>query len=336
MSAAAALQRVPFGRTDLEVSRICLGAMNFGTPEWGCDEATAAEIVKVFRDAGGNFFDTADIYGAGESERILGRLLDGDRDDVVIAGKVGFPMPGDDGPRLTPERMRASLLGTVERLGTDRLDLLQLHAFDASVPLVETLGALDSFVREGLVGHVGTSNFFAWQLALAGAVAEQHQLRPPVSAQMMYSLVRRDLEREHFGYAQASGLALIAYGPLHGGHLAAGWKTEEELPPDSRAVANPDVYLSDAERVFAVTGAVVEHAARIGATPGQVALGWTLRTPAITTTLTAARTPDELREQLRAVALDADDAFWRSLDEATALPSSYPSDFYARLVARNT
>jgi aryl-alcohol dehydrogenase-like predicted oxidoreductase len=310
--------------------------MNFGTPDWGCDETTAAEIVHVFRDAGGNFFDTADIYGAGDSERVLGRLLAGSRDDVVIASKAGFPMPGDEGPRLTPERIRASLLGTLERLGTDHLDLLQLHAFDPVVPLSETLGGIDELVREGLVRHGGSSNFFAWQLAHADAVATERGLPRLASAQMMYSLIRRDIEREHIAYAQASGLALIAYGPLHGGHLAAGWQSPEELPADSRAVANPDVYLADAPRVFAVARAVVEHAARIGATPGQVALGWTLRAPGITTTLTAARTADELREQLCALTLDADDGFWASLDGATALPPSYPSDFYARLVARNT
>jgi aryl-alcohol dehydrogenase-like predicted oxidoreductase len=310
--------------------------MNFGTPDWGCDEAAASEIVRVFRDAGGNFFDTANIYGAGESERLLGRLLAGSRDDVVIASKAGFPMPGDEGPRLTPEKLRSSLLGSLERLKTDRLDLLQLHAFDPAVPLAETLGGIDALVREGLVRYAGSSNFFAWQLALVDTVAQMNDMPRLASAQMMYSLVRRDIEREHVGYAQSSGLALIAYGPLHGGHLAAGWLGPEDLPAHSRAVANPDVYLADAPRVFAVTLAVVDHARRIGATPGQVALGWTLRAPGITTTLTAARSADELREQLGALTLDADDGFWSSLDGATALPPSYPDDFYARLVARNT
>jgi aryl-alcohol dehydrogenase-like predicted oxidoreductase len=323
-----------FGRTDMRVAPICLGAMNFGTPGWGCDERTAAEIVGVYRDAGGNFFDTANIYGGGESERILGRLVGGERDEVVIASKVGFPSP-DGGPwGLGPDNIRPSLEGTLRRLGTDHLDVFQMHSFDASVPLEETLGALDALIDEGLIRHAGCSNFFAWQIAHAGTLAARNSWRELASAQMMYNLIRRDLEREHFGYAQATGLALIAYGPLHAGQLAGGWRSRDELPVDSRALEQPDVYLADESRVFGVTAAVVEHARRIGATPGQVALGWVVRQPAITSTLTAARSAAELHEQLRVFDLAADESFWASLDRATALSPSYPADFYGRLSGR--
>lgn len=332
---AVTMELIPFGRTDLWVSPLCLGAMNFGTPGWGCDEDAATEIVHAFRDAGGNFFDTANIYGAGESERILGRLLAGSRDEVVIASKVGFPRPGGGPAGSSPENLRRSLEGSLARLGTDHLDVYQLHAFDPTAPLDETLGALHALVEEGLIRHAGCSNFFAWQIAHADAVARVHSFHGLVSAQMMYNLVRRDLEREHFGYARHVGLALIAYGPLHGGQLGAGWRSRAELPPDSRAIANPDVYLSDEAHVFAVTEAVLAHADRIGATPGQVALAWVLRNPAVTTTLTAARSANELREQLEALSLDADDGFWASLDHATALAPGYPADFYARITERN-
>jgi aryl-alcohol dehydrogenase-like predicted oxidoreductase len=329
------MDRVRFGATELEVSSLCLGAMNFGAPGWGCDEHAAAEIVHRYRDAGGNFFDTADIYGGGESERVLGQLLAGCRDEVVIATKVGFAAPGRGPSGLSPEHIRASLEGSLQRLGTDHVDLYQLHAFDPSVGLEETLGALHALVDEGLIRHAGCSNFFAWQIAHADAIARAKSYRGLVSAQMMYNLVRRDIEREHVGYAQRVGCALIAYSPLHGGQLAAGWRSRAELPPDSRAATNPDVYLSDEDRVFAVTDALVSHANQIGATPGQVALAWVMRSPAITTTLTAARSADELEEQLVATTLDADADFWASLDRATALPLSYPTDFYDRLAARN-
>ena len=328
------MERAQFGRTGLEVTPICLGAMNFGAPDWGCDAAEAAEIVATFRDAGGNFFDTANIYGLGESERLLGAMLADSRDEMVIASKVGFPSPQGGPGGLSPQNLRASLEGTLERLGTTYLDVYQLHAYDASVPLDETLGGLRELVDEGLVRHAGCSNFFAWQISHAQTIAQAQGWSGVVSAQMMYNLIRRDLEREHFGCAAATGVALIAYSPLHGGQLAAAWRSPDDLPPDSRAAQNPDVYLSDAERVFTVTTSLVEHAERIGATPGQVALAWVLRNPAIAATLTAARSAGELTEQLRALDLDADDAFWASLDEATALPLSYPTDFYDRLRAR--
>jgi len=248
----------------------------------------------------------------------------------VIASKVGFPSPQGGTGGLSPENLRESLVGTLERLDTTYLDLFQLHAFDASVPLDETLGTLQALVDEGLVRYAGCSNFFAWQIAHGQTIAQAQGWQGLVSAQMMYSLIRRDIEREHFGYAAETGLALIAYGPLHGGQLAAAWRSVDELPADSRALQNPDVYLSDATRVFAVTATLVEHADRVGATPGQVALAWVLRNPAIAATLTAA----QLEEQLRALDLDADPNFWASLDEATALPLSYPTDFYDRLRAR--
>jgi 1-deoxyxylulose-5-phosphate synthase len=325
---------IPFGVTELRVAPVCLGAMNFGTPGWGCDAAEAARIVAVYRDAGGNFFDTANVYGGGESERILGRLLGSDRQQVVIASKVGFPSPGGGGGGLSPKNIRASLLETLGRLGTDYLDLFQIHAFDPRVPLEDSLGEFDALVSEGLIRYAGCSNFFVWQIAVSAAVAERHRWRALASAQMMYSLIRRDLEREHFGYAEATGLALIAYSPLHGGQLAAAWRSPDELPGHSRAVSQRDVYLSDADRVFGVTAALVEHAEQIGATPGQVALGWVLRQPAITSTLTAAQSAAELESQLKALSLDADESFWESLDTATALPPSYPADFYARMKAR--
>jgi aryl-alcohol dehydrogenase-like predicted oxidoreductase len=328
------VERRRLGTTDLEVSNLCLGAMNFGTPEWGCDADAAAAILARFQDAGGNFIDTANIYGLGESERILGTLIRGRRDDFVVASKVGFPMPGSAESAQSPESIRASLEATLERLDTDYVDLYQLHCWDPSVPLDETLGALRHLANEGLIRHAGCSNYFVWQIAHAASIALEQSWEGLVSAQMMYSLVRRDVEREHTGYARQFGIALLAYSPLHGGQLAGGWKSREELPPDSRALANPDVYLSDEERIFAVTGALVEHASSIGSSPGQVALAWVLRNPSVTSTLTAARSPEELDAQMRALDLDADDSFWTSLDHATRPSQTYPADFYERLGQR--
>ena len=329
------MERRRLGPTDLEVSSICLGAMNFGTPEWGCDEDAAAEMLSLYQDAGGNFLDTANIYGFGESERVLGRLLTGRRDEFVVASKVGFPVPGSPEAGLSPAAIRGSLEGSLARLQTDYLDVYQLHCYDATVGLDETLGALHELVDAGLVRHLGCSNFFVWQIAEAVAIGQAHAWTGLVSAQMMYSLVRRDIEREHIGYARQSGVALLAYSPLHGGQLAGGWLSREDLPPDSRARSNPDVYLSDEAHMFAVTAALVGHAAAIGASPGQVALAWVHRNPGISSTLTAARSRAELCEQLAALEVDADDDFWSSLDQATKPAQTYPADFYERLDRRD-
>jgi aryl-alcohol dehydrogenase-like predicted oxidoreductase len=324
----------PFGRTGLQVSCLALGAMNFGSTTWGCSERDAAEIFGVYRDAGGNIVDTANIYANGESERIVGRLVASCRDEFIVASKVGFPLPGGHPSGLTPARIRESLLETLRRLETDHLDLLQLHAYDERVPLAETLGALDDLVAEGLIRFAGSSNYFSWQLADADRVAREAGVAPLVSTQLMYNLVRRDIEREHLPYARGGRLAVIAYSPLHGGHLASGWQSREELPADSRALANPDVYLADEKRLFSVARTLVEHSEALGASPGHVALAWVVRNPDLSTTLTSARTADELTDQLHALSLDADEVFWDALDRATAPPHSYPTDFYDRLATR--
>jgi 1-deoxyxylulose-5-phosphate synthase len=179
------------GRSGLEVSRICLGAMNFGTPGWGCDRDAAAAIVAVYRDAGGSVFDTADVYGAGASEQILGDLLRGARDEVVVATKVGLSLtPGPNRAGTSAKHIRTSVEASLRRLGTDYIDLYQLHNYDTAVPLEESLTAMDDLVRAGKVRYVGCSNYFAWQIAEAMGTAASRGLTGLVSAQMMYNLIR--------------------------------------------------------------------------------------------------------------------------------------------------
>jgi 1-deoxyxylulose-5-phosphate synthase len=325
------------GRSGLFVSRLALGAMNFGTRGWGCDERAAGEIVTAYRDAGGNFFDTADVYAGGQSEQILGRLLRGARDAVVIASKVGFPTGTDANARgLSAKHIKSALHATLIRLDTDYVDLYQMHHFDARVPLEETLQAFDDFVRAGLVRYVGCSNFFAWQVAHAIGVADTHGHSRLVSAQMMYNLVRRDVEREHLSCSAALGVGIIAYSPLHGGTLATRIESTAALPSAGRAAANPDVYLSDSERLVAVNHALMSYAESTGVHPVQLALGWITRNPAISTVLIAGQTAAELRQQLQVLDLDIDNGVWASLDAATSAGDGYPKDFYDRLAARRS
>ena len=149
--------------------------------------------------------------------------------------------------------------------------MYQLHHYDHTVPLAETLGAMDALVHAGLVRSVGCSNYFAWQIAEAMGIAAEHGLTALVSAQMMYNLIRRDLEREHVACAARYGVGLIAYGPLHSGMLAGGWTSRAQIPPTSRIGEYPEVYLGDEARAFGITAVLVDAAAALGATPGQLA-----------------------------------------------------------------
>ena len=323
------------GRSGLKVSQICLGTMNFGMPGWGCDRAEAGRIVKVFRNAGGNFFDTADVYGGGASEEILGTLLRSERDEVVIATKVGLPTGADANARGTSSKhIQTAVEGSLRRLGVDYIDLYQVHHFDHHVPLEETMGALERLVNAGKVRYIGSSNFYAWQIADAANVALDCGVSPFISAQMMFNLVRRDIEREHVDVCQRYGLGIVAYGPLHAGLLAAGWTTRDEIPSNSRVAQVPEVYLADEARVFSVTRALVDHARQASVRPGQLALAWVLRQKGVSAALTAALTVEELEDQLCSLAVEVDNAIWMSLDRATQLPASYPQDFYQRQAER--
>jgi aryl-alcohol dehydrogenase-like predicted oxidoreductase len=319
------------GESGLLVSRACLGAMTFGTPTWGCDEPEAKKIVQAFLDAGGNFFDTADIYARGASETILGSLLAGVRDEVVIATKVGLPSgAGPNGMGHSRKHIVSACEASLRRLGTDYIDLYQLHHADYHVPVEETLGALDDLVHSGKVRYVGCSNFFAWQVAMGLGVSALRGFVSFSSCQMMYNLVRRDVERDHVEMSAASGVALITYSPLHGGLLAGTATEADSVPRDSRVGTTPDVYLSDELRAFAVVRALQEHATKAGVLPGELALGFVFRQPFVTAVLVGAQRVGELEQNLAAMRLDVDADLWDSLDAATRMPTSYPTDFYER------
>lgn len=292
-------------------------------------------IVATYRDAGGTFFDTADVYGDGASEEILGSLFGKERDEVVIASKVGMSLAsGPDPAGLSRKHIRTALERSLRRLRTDYVDLYQVHHYDDAVPIEETLGVLDDLVRAGSIRYAGCSNFFAWQMAEAAGVSKALGTTPFVSAQVMYNLVRRDVEEQHIEAAARLSVGLIAYGPLHSGLLAAGWTSRADIPPTSRIAAHPEVYLGDEARTFAIARTLVGASADLGCTPGQLALAWVYRNEGLTCVLTAAQTAAELEEQLVALELDLPEETVRRLDEVSALPLRYPRDFYERNAVR--
>jgi aryl-alcohol dehydrogenase-like predicted oxidoreductase len=264
----------------LTVSRLCLGAMLMGgdTPA-----AEAHRILDRFLDAGGTFVDTADTYGDGASERTLAPWLARHRDRVVVATKVRFGVSDPGGEGLAPARIRAACDASLSRLGVDAIDLYQVHGPDPTVPLEDTLAALDGLVRAGKVRALGASNFPAWLLAWSVAVQDREGWAPFASLQPQYSLVERSAELELLPFCRAAGLGVLPWGPLGAGFLT-GRYTRESLPADGRVTrAGADLEEAAArravERNFRVVDAATGIAARHGRPVPQVALAWLLGVP---------------------------------------------------------
>lgn len=320
----------PLGPSGLLVSEFCLGTMTFGGSDgfWGQigqlrqDEADA--LVRAALDAGINFFDTANVYAGGESERILGRSLQNlgvPRDDVVIATKVLGPM--GDGPNArgaSRAHVLAQARASLGRLGLDHIDLYQIHGFDPLTPIEETLEALDTLVRHGHVRYIGLSNWAAWQVVKAIGIAGARQLAPILSLQAYYTLVGRDLEREIVPMLRSEGLGLMVWSPLAGGFLSGKYAAGAN---DGRR-ASFDFPPVDLERGDAVIAAMRPMAEARGCSVAQVALAWLLHQPVVTSVILGARRMDQLQDNIAAagIALSADDL--AALDAATRLPAEYP------------
>jgi aryl-alcohol dehydrogenase-like predicted oxidoreductase len=323
------------GRTGLKVSNLCLGAMTFGHSDWGCDEKTAGKIIDRFLDAGGNFIDTADVYSNGVSEEIVGRAIEGKRGQVVLATKVAGPMgsgPNDLG--LSRRHILEGVDASLRRLGTDFIDLYQVHAYDPTTPLDETLRALDDCVRSGKVRYVGCSNYSAWQIVKANAIARELGITRYDSLQPQYSLVCREIEREHVPACIEEGIGIIPWSPLGGGLLTGKYRSGGSTPEAARIASDQmakDRFLT--ERNLAIADTVASIAERLGRTSGQVALAWVAGQPGITSPIFGARTLEQLEDNLGAGELVLDEESLKRLDEVSALELVYPYDFHARVRA---
>ena len=319
------------GRTGLKVSKLCLGAMTFANKDWGCDEPTSQAIVHRFLDAGGNFIDTADGYSAGVSEEITGRAIADRRQAVVLATKVFAPMgPGANDRGLSRKHIMDAVDASLKRLGTDYIDLYQVHGFDEQTPIDETLRALDDCVRTGRVRYVGCSNHFAWQLMKAVALAKELGTARYDCLQPQYSLVSRAIEREVIPLCIDQGIGVIPYSPLAGGVLTGKIRPGEDPPAVTRAAVNPfggNFYTE--ERKLAIAQVVVKVAERVGASPSAVALSWCANQPGITSPIFGARNMEQLDDNLSAAELTLDEAAQAELEEASALELEYPADILA-------
>ncbi|MEV6904194.1 aldo/keto reductase [Amycolatopsis sp. NPDC051372] len=313
------------------MSRIALGTMTFGgsgTAPWnvigGLDLKAADELVGIALDQGVNLIDTADMYASGETEEILGKILKGRRRDVVLATKAYSRMgAGPNEVGLSRLHLRNAIDDSLRRLGTDHIDLYQIHAHDHLTPLDETLAALDDAVRQGKISYVGTSNTYAWQLAKALGVADLRGYPRFVSLQAYYSLVGRDLERELLPLVNEEKLGLLVYSPLAGGFLSGKFTRDSQDASGRRAQAdNPPL---DRERGYDIVDALRKVAERHDVGVARVALAWVLAQRGVTSVIVGAKRPDQLHENLAAVDLELTGQDLAELDAVSALPLEYPA-----------
>ncbi|MBI4427687.1 MAG: aldo/keto reductase [Ignavibacteriales bacterium] len=302
------------GRTGVQVSRLCLGCMMFG---WKTSEEDSFKVIDRALDAGINFLDTANIYGRGSSEEVVGKALkrNGKRDRIVLATKVHFRMDDKDpnaygnSRRHIIEQCEQSL----KRLQTDRIDLYQIHRPMSEIPIDETLRALDDLVRSGKVRYLGTTTFGAWQIVESLWVSKELGLNRFVTDQPPYNILDRRIERELIPAAQSYGLGLIPWSPLAAGFLTGKYRKGEARPADARLQQENEWYNRHfTDEAFNLAEQIVEYAKKKGCTPSQFALSWCLHQKGITSPIIGPRTMDQFEDNLRALEIsltDEDRAF---------------------------
>ncbi|GAK51130.1 aldo/keto reductase [Candidatus Moduliflexus flocculans] len=322
------------GKSGVKVSEIAFGVQTFG---WCADEKAAYTILDRFVEAGGNLLDMADSYNEGRSEQIVGNWLQSrkHRDTLVIATKVFFPTgkePNDTG--LTRKHLCSEIDKSLKRLKTDYVDLYQLHCFDASTPLEETLGTLDDLVHVGKVRYIGASNFTASQLQKALMLSKMHRWNAFISLQPEYSLLVRSTEWELLPFCREEGLGLLPWSPLAGGWLTGKYRQNQPLPPDSRG-GRKDRWDDQAEqRVNELTWRIIETLIAIGQargkTPAQVALNWLMQQPGVTSPIVGARTLEQLDDNLGSIGWELSTEDIEKLNAASDVPRPYPYSFIER------
>jgi aryl-alcohol dehydrogenase-like predicted oxidoreductase len=324
------------GRSGLRVSPLCLGTMTFGTDwGWGAPIETARALFDRYLAAGGNFVDTADGYTNGQSEEMVGRFIaeTRSRDRVVLATKFTFnqepgnPNAGGNGRKNIYRALEASL----RRLQTDYIDLYWLHAWDGLTPLEEVLATLDALVREGKVRYIGLSDTPAWYLTRMQTIAELRGLAPVVALQLEYSLVERNIEREHVPAAQELGMGICPWSPLASGLLTGKYKRGEGEGRlgAMKSSGNPAFTKLFTERNFDIVETLVETARELGRSPAQVAINWITRRPGVVSTLIGATKPEQLEDNLGALEFDIPEELSRRLDEASAPELVFPYIFFS-------
>jgi 1-deoxyxylulose-5-phosphate synthase len=317
------MEYVHLGKSGLKVSRICLGCMSYGDPAsghhaWALNEADSRPFIRKALDLGINFFDTANMYSVGAGEEVLGRALRdfAKRDDVVIATKIFFPMRKDDpnAPGLSRKAIFREIDASLKRLGTDYVDLYQIHRWDYATPIKETLEALHDVVKAGKARYIGASSMHAWQFAKALYLADLHGWTRFASMQPHYNLLYREEEREMLPLCKAEGIGVIPWSPQARGRLTRPWKAEETDRTKSDVYAHI-LYQASEDADRAVIERVGEVAAARGLPMAQVALAWMLGKDGVTAPIVGATKPGQIEDAVAALSVKLGEEEVRRLEE---------------------
>ncbi|MFX1504858.1 MAG: aldo/keto reductase [Promethearchaeota archaeon] len=327
------MENKSLGNTSLYVSELCLGTMVFGEEgSRGADELTSERMIKRYIDAGGNFIDTADVYAQGKSEKIVGRAIEGYREELVIATKCRFPM--GTAPNMwgvSRKYIFHAVNASLERLNTNYIDLLYLHGTTPNLVLEESLRALNDLVSLGKIHYIGVSNFRAWEVMKAISISELRGWARFEAGQYQYSLVERNIEHEFTGMFLSENISSIPWGPLGGGFLSGKYKPGDK-PIEGRLAIMPD-HTEEAwgrrsvDRNWKIIELMDEIKQNRGKTYPQIALNWILQQPAVTSPIIGVRTMDQLDDNLEAIGWDLSQDELKKLDDVSKPVTEYPYRF---------
>jgi len=319
------------GKTGIKVSELCFGTMTFGGRSFfkhigGLGQKEATTLVDMSLEAGINFFDTADVYSEGLSEEILGKALGPRRKDIILATKVRLPMgPGPNDVGLSRHHIIEGCHASLKRLGTDYIDLYQVHNFDPDTPLEETMRALDDLVRQGKVRYIGCSNFSGWQLMKAMAISDKRGWERFVTLQALYSLLARELENELVPLCLDQGLGILVWSPLSGGFLSGKYRRGKPQPKGTRLSGpQPRFQPFDEEKGFDIVEALDKIAKAHKATVAQAALNYLLAKEGVSSVIIGARTPEQLTDNLKTTDWEMSAEEVSRLDEMSQPLPLYP------------
>jgi len=318
------------GGAGLKIPALVLGTATFGGGneffrKWGdTDVREATALIDVALEAGCNAFDTADGYSTGRSEEILGQAIKGRRDDVLLMTKTGMPMgPGPNDKGTSRDKIIRSCEASLRRLGTDVIDLYQLHAFDALTPIEEMLQALDTLTRAGKIRYFGVSNYSGWHLMKMLALADRHGLPKPVTHQIYYSLAARDYEWELMPLALDQNVGALVWSPLSGAQLS-GKVGRNKKPPEGSRAATDAAWPVPEERLYTITDALEAVAQETGRSVPQIALAWLLARPTVSGIVIGARNAAQLKDNLAVCEIRLTPEQTKRLDDASAERPAYP------------